>query len=329
MDTKTNTTTKTNTPTAPLGPIHLATHRGYHGGGTTLVPGHLDSLVAPEGASLVGTVYRSYYHGDGDWSNFHEGLFLTLEGALVISPLAGAKDPQSLEYDLEALPRAHKVHNALVKAQKDKEEEALYQEQRYQYSYPGKGQVALILTGDNQNKLGRVFWVGESTYGGGNPNWRSRYSSGTTVVKLGLDVGGARNEKGYCADPTWTAQSNCLTVPTDVAQELESGDLGASPLASALSTLVRGLVANNQRPEALTALEGVLGDHGTVARLRALGADLLVARADLNTAKGLTKDTLPTNPSTGKKWTKKALVESREHGVLAVARAILQVGGQE
>lgn len=130
-----------------------------------------------------------------------------------------------------------------------------------------KGRHVLVVSGDNAGVYGRCFWLGVA---GGNHFHSAR------TYKVGLDAGGPRNERGYAAEPVWTARQNCVAIPSDCAEIFDASDAGNTGLAIAVAHLLHGRSDRAQ----YDVLQALAASQVAVVLLRALGDDLRRAQAE-------------------------------------------------
>jgi len=160
-----------------------------------------------------------------------------------------------------------------------------------------KGRNVLVIKGDSAGTYGRCFWTGAK-----------QVSYFSAILKLGIDAGGPRTEKGWTAAPIWTAAGNAVAIPEDCLGIFDADDVGNSGLAIAIAHVLDGLGTRSQ----YNVLQSLAASQVSVTLLRALGDDLRRAEAEWTAC-----------PKKGKGST---AAKRAAHGALeAVSKRIFQV----
>lgn len=128
-----------------------------------------------------------------------------------------------------------------------------------------KGRNVLVIKGDSAGTYGRCFWTGAK-----------QVSYFSAILKLGIDAGGPRTEKGWAATPVWTAAGNAIAIPEDCLGIFDADDVGNSGLALAIAHVLDGLGTRSQ----YVVLQSLAASQVAVTLLRALGEDLRRAQAE-------------------------------------------------
>lgn len=167
--------------------------------------------------------------------------------------------------DTDSVAQAQAWLDALNEARAVKQANADREEEIRQELFPAKGKHLLVVKGATAGTFGRCFWTGEKLV-----------SPRNCILKVGLDAGGPRNDRGYAAEPVWTAAGNCVAIPDDCAEIFDASDEGNTGLAIAIAHLLDGLSERSQ----YDLLQSLAAAQVAVTLLRALGDDLRRAQSE-------------------------------------------------
>ena len=186
--------------------------------------------------------------------------------------LADRAEEYALLSDDESAEQASAWLDARREAQAIEQANAEREEEIRQELFPAKGKNVLVVKGTAVGTFGRCFWTGAK-----------QVSFHNAILKVGLDAGGARNGRGYAAEPVWTAAGNCVAIPSDCAEIFDASDAGASPLALALAEYLNG----RENSKVYEVFQGLAANCDAVAQLRFLGGDLARAIEEQKTTRTL------------------------------------------
>jgi hypothetical protein len=200
--------------------------------------------------------YPSY---DPRWKEgrdkFEQDLRETARRTLEFAALADEESAAQAQAWLEAKREQRAIEQANIEREREIEREL----------QADKGRNVLVIKGDSAGTYGRCFWTGAK-----------QVSYFSAILKLGIDAGGPRTEKGWAATPIWTAAGNAVAIPEDCLGIFDTDDVGNSGLAIAIAHVLDGL----SPVTTYAVLQSLAASQVAVTLLRALGEDLRRAEAE-------------------------------------------------
>jgi hypothetical protein len=151
-------------------------------------------------------------------------------------------------------------YRAELAAQESAEREERYKHQCHRAATETRrGAPVLCFKGKHRGKAGKLFWAGSNQFGD----------------SVGIDSGGPRNAKGWCAEPTFTSPTNVCAIPEELAVSL-TGDLHG---------LLVVLCPGEYQWQVYRSLLALASEERLLARLEALELDYARASVEYDAVK--------------------------------------------